>query len=37
LYAGEAETELRRRAASEVVRALRGEPLDRVVNVIAHA
>jgi D-3-phosphoglycerate dehydrogenase len=36
-YSVEAEAELRRRAASEVVRALRGEPLDRVVNVVAHA
>jgi D-3-phosphoglycerate dehydrogenase len=37
LYSVAAETELRRRAASEVIRALRGEPLDRVVNVVAHA
>jgi D-3-phosphoglycerate dehydrogenase len=34
-YSVEAEQELRRRAAAEVVRALRGEPLDRVVNAVA--
>jgi phosphoglycerate dehydrogenase-like enzyme len=37
-YSVEAEAELQRRAVQEVVRALRGEPLDRQVNVpAAHA